>query len=448
MASRDMTKGSERTHLIAYAWPLILGNLLQLAYNAVDSIIAGRFIGKEALAAEGVAGPVMNLVILAISGMCIGAGVLMSEFFGAGKKERLRETVGTMLLSGGAVCLAVTLLGLALTPVLLYALQVPGDIFDIAVLYLRVTFLGAPFTFLYNALSAALKSVGDTKTPLWFLACSAILNAVLDLIFLGIFRFGILCSAVTTVVAEAVSAMLALIYLRKKVRDLWPGKGEWRIERTLGKKMLHYGLPTALQQAIQPICKLLIQGNVNALGLHAIAAFHACTRVDDFACIPEQSISSGMSTLIAQNRGAGKQERIRRGFLEGMKLEASYWVLIGLVTMIFRRYFVAAFVTGEGADTVITLGSEYLFYMAFFYLWPAMTNGVQGYFRGMGQMGITMVSTFIQAGLRALCSFFLTKTMGISGIAISSCIGWSCMLLFEVPLAVKSMRSLKTEKST
>ena len=200
---RNMTKGAPLGHLFLYAVPLLLGNWLQLAYNAVDSIIAGRFIGQDALAAEGVAGPVMNLVILAISGLCIGAGVLMSEAFGARETTRLKETLATTLLFGAALCCAAAALGCALTPWILRALAVPDSIFGITGIYLRITFLGAPFTFFYNALAAGLKSVGDSKTPLKFLAFSAVLNAVLDLILIGGLGFGIVCSAVTTVVAEA-----------------------------------------------------------------------------------------------------------------------------------------------------------------------------------------------------------------------------------------------------
>ena len=190
---RDMTKGAPLGHLFLYAVPLLLGNWLQLAYNAVDSIIAGRFIGQDALAAEGVAGPVMNLVILAISGLCIGA----------------------------ALCCAAAALGCALTPWILRALAVPDSIFGITGIYLRITFLGAPFTFFYNALAAGLKSVGDSKTPLKFLAFSAVLNAVLDLILIGGLGFGIVCSAVTTVVAEAGSTRATSSSFRARAWTVW-----------------------------------------------------------------------------------------------------------------------------------------------------------------------------------------------------------------------------------
>ena len=177
----DMTTGRPGPLLWQYALPLMLGNWLQLAYNAVDSIIAGRFIGQEALAAEGIAGPVMNLVILAISGLCIGAGVLMSEAFGAKDFPRLRAVLATTLLFGAGLCCAVAALGVLAAPLLLRALAVPADIFGITTVYLRITFLGAPFTFFYNALAAGFKAVGDAKTPLKFLAFSALLLSLIHI---------------------------------------------------------------------------------------------------------------------------------------------------------------------------------------------------------------------------------------------------------------------------
>lgn len=429
----DMTTGAPRSLLLRHALPLLLGNWLQLSYNAIDTIIAGRFLGQNALAAEGIAGPVMNLVILAITGLCIGAGVLMSEAFGAKDFHRLRQILANTLLVGFSVCCFLALAGIALAKPILSFLAVPGEIFDISATYLRITFLGAPFTFCYNALTAGLKSVGDADTPLKFLAFSAILNSVLDLVFLGILHFGILCSALTTVFAEAVCAGLALHHLIHRMPQLCPKVEHWHLNPVLLRQILEYGGPTALQQAIQPVCKVLIQGQVNTLGVSAIAAFNAVTRADDFACIPAQSISSAISTYIAQNRGAGTLERIRPGFRTGIRLELCYWVLIGTLTALLRVPLVSLFVTGDGSAAVITLGSQYLSWMALFYLLPAMTNGVQGFFRGMGKMYTTMLGTFLQAGLRTVCTYLLVPRLGLTAIAFSCAIGWCAMLLFEVP---------------
>lgn len=430
---RDMTKGAPLQHLFFYAVPLLFGNWLQLAYNAADSVIAGRFIGQDALAAEGIAAPVMNLVILAISGLCIGAGVLMSEAYGARRTERLRQTLATTLLFGALLCCGVALAGIAVTPQLLRLLAVPPEIADITGIYLRITFLGAPFTFFYNALAAGLKSVGDSKTPLKFLAFSAVLNIVLDLIFIGGLGFGIVCSAVTTVAAEAASAVLAMVYMVRHVPQLCPQRGQWRIRPELLGPVLRYGAVTALQQAVQPICKLLIQGQVNALGVQVIAAFNAATRVDDFAFTPEQSLAAAITTYIAQNRGAGQKQRIRPGFAAGLRLELGYWVLVGSVTWCLRKPMIALFVSGQGAQSVVAQGAAYLGCMAVLYGLPALTNGFQGFYRGMGKMTTTLLGTCTQAGLRALFAALLAPRVGLPGIAAACALGWAAMLLFEVP---------------
>lgn len=428
-----MTEGNIARHLIRYSVPLVLGNVFQLTYNAVDAMIAGRFIGKEALAAEGMASPVMNIVILGISGVCMGAGVLMSEFFGAKQYEKLKREMSTAILFGLYFSLAVIALGIIFTPALLRALHVPEELMGMTAIYLRIIFVGAPFTYFYNALSAALKSVGDSKTPLKFLMFSSVLNGVLDLIFIGLLGFGIVCSAVTTVIAEAVSAGLSIWYVYRKIPMLQLGRGEFVIDKGLLKTTLQYGSVTALQQSCQPVGKVLIQGSVNMLGVDVIAAYNAVTRIDDFACLPEQSISHGITTFVAQNRGAGKTDRMRKGFRQGLMLEFGYWVCICATVLLLGKTLVGLFVTGESAAAIVAVGGQYLGTMAFFYIYPAFTNGFQGFYRGMGMMKMTLLGTFIQTALRVVCTWILTPAMGIHGVAFACAAGWSVMLLVEVP---------------
>lgn len=443
MAAANMTQGSITRHLIQYSVPLILGNLFQLTYNAVDSIIAGRFIGKDALAAAGMAAPVMNLVILGISGVCIGAGVLMSEFFGAEKYEKLKQEMATMTLFGLCFSLTVVVIGIFCTPMLLTALNVPDGLLEMTTVYLRIIFLGAPFTYFYNALSSALKSVGDSKTPLKFLMFSSILNGVLDLIFIGMLGFGIVCSAITTVIAEAFSAGLSIWYVYRKIPLLQLRKGQFCMDRELLKKTLQYGSVTALQQSCQPIGKILIQGSVNTLGVDAIAAFNAVNRIDAFACLPEQSIAHGITTFIAQNRGAKKYDRMRKGFRKGLKLEFFYWICICSVVLLIRKPLVGLFVAGEGAAEIVALGCQYLGTMAFFYIFPGFTNGFQGFYRGMGMMKMTLLGTFIQTSLRVIATLILVPHIGIYGVSFACAIGWSVMLLVEIPYYFVVRKNIK-----
>lgn len=443
---RDMTKGSAVEHLWKYALPLLLGNWFQMGYHVVDSIIVGRLIGRDALAAVGIASPVMNLVILGISGLCLGAGVLMSEYFGAKDWKKLRIQFSTTLLSGAVLSGLIALAGILFVFLITKLLAVPESIAGMTALYLRITFLGAPFTFFYNALAAALKSVGDSKTPLKFLMFASLLNGILDLIFIGCLGFGITCSAITTVIAEMVSAILAVIYTMKHIPEVWPKREEWTVNRQMLSKTYQYGGVTALQQSVQPIGKLLIQGQVNALGVDVIAAYNAVTRVSDFAFTPEQSIAQAMTTYIAQNRGAKQKDRVMQGLKVGLILEFCYWIMVGSVTGIFKRPIMSFFVTGEGAQSVISLGVRYLSLMAVFYLWPAMTNGIQGFFRGMGKLKITLLGTFIQTSLRVLMTYLLAPSMGMEGIAYGCVIGWSVMLIVEIPLCIQELHKMGEKK--
>ncbi len=438
---RDMTKGAAIGHLSAYALPLILGNWFQMGYNAIDSIIVGRFIGKDALAAVGIASPLMNLTILSISGLCVGAGVLLSEFFGAKNFKALRAQFSTMILSGAALSLFIALLGILITHPVLRLLQVPEEIMDTTAIYVRITLLGAPFTFFYNALAAALKSVGDSKTPLKFLMFASILNGVLDILLIGYFGLGIVCSAATTVVAQAFSALLALLYLVKNLPELCPQKGEWTINKEYLKKTFQFGGVSALQQSVQPIGKILIQGQVNLLGVNVIAAFNAVSRIDAFALVPSQSIGQSVTTYIAQNRGAKKKDRITNGYLVGVGLEIAYWLFFGTITLLFKKPIMSLFVAGEDARGIIEIGAEYLSVMAFFYFLPGMTNCVQGFFRGMGKLKVTLCGTIIQTGVRVITTYAIAQTMGIRGIAYACAIGWTLMLVWEIPVCIKELRN-------
>jgi len=428
----NMTEGNIAKHLISYSIPLILGNLFQLTYNAVDSIIVGRFIGREALAAVGTAAPVMDIIILGISGICIGASVLMSNFFGAGKEDMVKKEMATTAMFGLYFSLIIVALGMLIATPLMRGLSVPEEILSITTTYLRIIFIGAPFTFFYNAIASALKSVGDSKTPLKFLMFCSVLNGLLDVVFIGFLGFGIVCSAMTTVFAEALSAILCIAYVYRKIPLLQLKLSEFKIDKGLLKETLQLGTVTALQQSIQPIAKLLIQGAVNPMGVDVIAAFNAVQKVEAYACLPEQSISNGMTTFIAQNAGAKKGKRISKGFRVGMLLEFCYWTMLCVVVLALREPIMTLFVGSEN-PAIVGLGGDYLKLMAFFLLLPGFTNGMQGYYRGRKCMKMTLLGTFIQASIRAVCVYLLAPVAGMNGVAYACALGWSVMLLVEIP---------------
>ena len=429
---RDMTKGTISSQLIRFSIPLVLGNLFQLTYNAVDSIVVGRFAGEEALAAVGTAGPVMNIMILGITGICIGASVLMSEFFGSGNHDKLKKEVATTLLFGCYFSLAIVILGLFFSGAVIRLLLVPEEIIEDSTVYLRLILIGMPFTFFYNGVASALRSVGDSRTPVRFLAVASVLNAVLDLVFVAGFHMGVFGAALSTVIAEGVSAFLCIFYIYRKVPLLRLEPKDFSMDRELLKLTVKHGAVTALQQSCQPIGKLLIQGFINPLGVSTIAAFQAVNRVDDFAFTPEQSISSGMMTFVAQNRGAGNGGRVKKGFRTGLFIEFCYWMIICIVILLVKEPVMKLFVSrGDGA--MVRIGADYLGLMAFFYLLPAFTNGIQGFFRGMGNMAITLISTLIQISVRVVFVYLLVPTMGMKGVPYACLIGWICMLFYQVP---------------
>ena len=426
---KKMTQGSIVRHLLAYALPLILGNFFQLTYNEVDSIIIGKFAGEGALAAVSASNPVMTIVILGVSGISIGASVLMSRFFGAGDEASLRREVATTILFGGALSLAVFALGMPLAVPILRLMSVPQEILPMAGTYLRIIFVGFLFTFQYNILAAALRSVGDSRTPVIFLALASVLNGTLDAVFIAVLHWGVAGAGLATVIAEAVSALLCLAYMRRRVPLLRLRLSELRIDRGLLAETMRSGSITALQQACQPVGKLLIQRAINAQGVGMIAAFNAVSRVDDFACIPEQSISSGMMTCVAQNRGAGQTQRVRETLRRGMALELGYGVLICIVTLLGKTPVMRLF-AAQDSEQMVVMGVDYLTWMAFFYLLPGLTNGIQGYFRGMGEMKTTLIATAIQISVRTLVVYLLVPRAGLTAAAWACAIGWACMLVY------------------
>lgn len=439
--TKDMTSGSIPKHLISFAVPMVLGNLFQLTYNAVDSIIVGRFVGTNALAAVGSANPIMNIVIFFIVGICMGTSVLMSEYFGAGDIKKLKREISTSMIVGMSFTIIMSVGCIFLSKYILLITQTPLEIIPDANLYLTTIFGGLIFTFIYNIYSATLRSMGDSKTPIIFLIFSSILHIFLDIIFVVSFKLGVRGVATSTVISEATSCILCILYVYKKMPLLRFSRSEIVVDKSLLKNTINYSWVTALQQTCLYVGKLLVQGSVNTLGVNSIATFNAVTRIDDFVLTPEQSISNGMTTFTAQNRGGDKYERIKKGFCYGMIIEAIYWLIVIGPVYFGSSHIMKLFVPDSGAQ-VIHLGVIYLESMAFFYILPGMTNGLQGYFRGMGDLKITLGSTFTQIVVRVICSYIFAPHFGIAGVAFACFVGWIAMLLYEIPQYVKQKKEL------
>ncbi len=444
----DMTKGRIIPQLTEFTIPLVLGNLFQLTYNAADSVIVGRFVGDDALAAVGTAGPIMNMVILFISGMCMGAGILMSMYYGQKNYQVLERQISTTLLGGLAFSVAVAVLLLLLAHPILLLLQVPGDIIGPAGIYLRIIFVGLVFTFIYNFFSNTLRALGDSKVPLYFLIISAVLNVAGDMFFVVVLKWGVPGSALATVLSEALCCLCCVMYIKKKVPLLCLGK-KWRVfDGSLLARTFSYGITSALQQMCVQLGKICVQTVVNVQGVAFIAAFTAINRVDDFAMTPQQNIAHASTTFMAQNRGAGNIRRMKKGFLCSVLLELAYTAVVFAVVFAFARPIMQLFVD-DGSEEVISLGVSYLKLIAFMYVMPAATNTIQGFFRGIGDLKVTLISTVLNMSARFLAAWLMIHVMhgGFDRLAWANFFGWVAMLALQIPLFTIHWRKEKAEES-
>lgn len=441
----DMTSGKITPQLVKFTIPLVLGNFCQLTYNATDSIIVGRYLGTNALAAVGVASPIMNIAIFFIIGICLGMSILMSEFFGAGNYVKLRHEVTTSIIGGGIFTLLLSGLGILFAGPILRLLATPEIILADAVLYLRIILGGLIFTFGYNIYASSLRGMGNAKLPLYFLAASALLNIVMDLLFILKLQMGIEGAALATIAAEALSALFCWVYVELKVPLLRFRRKDWVFDRTLLRVTANYSFVTAMQQITLHLGKLMVQGAVNTLGVASIAAFNAVVRMDDYVMTPQQNIGHANTTFIAQNRGGGKFQRIMKGYLIGLRMELIYTLIVSVAIFACARPIMELFLD-KGEGEAIQAGINYLHIMAFIYWMPALTNIIQGLFRGMGKMKITLNSTFVQMVGRVIAAFPLAYWFGLKGIVIACFIGWVGMLSYELPFFLKQWKTIKEEQ--
>ena len=437
--TKDLTTGKIMPILVNFTVPLVLGNLFQLTYNAVDSIIVGHFVGKEALAAVGICNPVSTLMILFLNGLCMGASILMGIQYGAKDYETLHRQISTTMLSGAIFSFFLTLVCVIFAVPILLLLQVDPSIMDMTVEYLRIIFLGLMFTFLYNFFSSTLRALGDSASPLYFLIISAVLNIFGDQFFVIVLKAGSNGCAISTVLSEALCCLFCIIYIQKKVPILRLGKKWLVFDAGLLKKTIAYGWASAMQQATVQMGKIAIQALVNTMGVSVAAAFAVVNRIDDFAITPEQNIAHAMTALMAQNKGAGKKDRMREGFRCGMILELVYGAAVMLICLGFARPLMALFVKDE---EVIGHGVVYLHLIAVMYILPAITNAIQGFFRGIGDLKVTLMSSFTNMTVRVIAAapMILLWDFGIEALPYSYLAGWIAMLLVETPLMLRIYR--------
>ncbi|MGM9946459.1 MATE family efflux transporter [Floccifex sp.] len=425
MNSIDFTSGTSWKQILGFAIPLMLGNFFQLTYNVCDSIIVGRFASKEALAAIGTSDSILTLLTLAVSGICIGASVLMSQFFGAHQFKEMQEEFSTLLCMGSVFGMIVMILGLLSCEMILKSMNVPYEILSSAKLYLNISFSGLPFIVLYNICSSGLRSISNAKIPTLSLILSSITNIGLDLLFVCGFSWSVFGAGLATVLSQALSFFICLFYIQRKEKRL---KMSFVCKKEYMYLTMRYGFFSALQQCAQPIGKLCIQGMVNSLGIYAMAAFNAIGKIEDIGLVPGRTLSDAMMTFVAQNKGANQEKRMEKGFKEGMFLEFVFGLCISFLLFCFRKPLMSLFTDNE---SIIYQGISYFSVMFIAYALSNLANGNQGYFRGIGKMKITLLGTITQISIRTIASFIWIEKYCLKGVGFACMTGWIVQFIWQ-----------------
>ncbi len=439
--SKDMTKGSPIRLMLFFAFPLLIGNLLQQTYSMIDAAIVGRYLGTQALASVGATSSVQFLVLGFCMGMCNGFSVPVARFFGAGDYARMRNCIAhaVTLTAGAAVLLTVACA--LLCPWILKILSITEDIYDNAYIYLIIIFLGMPFTLLYNLLSSILRAVGDSRTPFLFLAFSTVLNIGLDLLCILVFSWGCAGAAIATITAQAVSGIGCLIFISRRFKALVPTQRDRKLTRSGVGMMLGMGLPMGLQFSITAIGSMVMQSANNGLGSIYVSGFTAAARIKQFAMSPFDAIATSVSVFCSQNAGAKQAGRIRKGFVQGLFAGVFYGICAGLVLIFFGRTLSLIFVSPDAAD-VLDASAKYLRYMGYFYWSLGFLNVCRMCTQGLGFSGRAVISGVMEMIARIFVSFVFVGTYGFTAICCADQTAWMMACVYIVPMCLYCIRKV------
>ena len=421
----DLTQGGITTTLLQFTLPMLAGSLLQQCYNIADTLIVGQCIGSNALAAVGSAYTLMVFLISILLGLSMGSGTVFSLQYGAGDLSALRRSIYVSLLLIGTVTVLLNVaVFLWLDPILRW-LQVPYDVYPLMRNYLWIIFWGIAFTFLYNFYAALLRAVGDSVTPLWFLAVSVVLNIGLDLFLILVLDQGIEGAAVATVIAQGMAASGILLYTYTTRPELRLHRKDMRFDRSSLKEITSFSTLTCVQQSVMNFGILMVQGLVNSFGTAVMAAFAAAVKIDSFAYMPVQEFGNAFSTFVAQNFGARKGDRIRRGVRSAFLITIVFSLVISLLVFFFAKPLMLIFVRPDEAE-ILRIGTEYLRIEGTFYLGIGILFLLYGYYRAIRMPGMSVVLTILSLGTRVVLSYWLASipSIGVTGIWWSIPIGW------------------------
>ena len=419
----DLTEGKISRSLLLFALPMMVGNLLQQFYNIADTLIVGRVLGSNALAAVGSAYTLMTFLTSIFLGLSMGSGALFSIYKGKNDQDSLRNAI----VHAFALIMAVTVLLNVLVYIgidpILHFLRVPDEVWDGMKAYLLVIFAGIIATSLYNYFSCLLRALGNSTIPLVFLAVSAVLNIGLDLLFVAVLPWGIRGAALATVIAQYVSGIGITLYVLLKCRDLLPSREDLQFNRQILGEIGNLSSMTCVQQSVMNFGILMVQGLVNSFGPVVMAAFAAAVKIDTFAYLPVQDFGNAYSTFIAQNYGAGKKDRIRKGTRESFLISFLFCIVISAVVCIFAAPLMRIFVSAK-ETAVIASGVRYLRIEGAFYCGIGCLFLLYGYYRAVKKPGMSVILTVISLGTRVALAYILSAYIGETGIWMAIPIGW------------------------
>ncbi len=440
--TKDMTNGSPMKLILGFSIPLLFGFLFQQFYNVVDTIIVGRFLGVDDLASVGATGSINFLIIGFCIGVCNGFSIPISHKFGAKDYTDMRKYVANCIWLTAAFAIVMTVVTTCLCKDILILMKTPEDIIDGAYRYIWVIFLGIPTTYLYNMLSGVIRALGDSKTPLIFLIISSFLNIGLDLIFIINFHMGVAGAAWATVISQAVSGILCLLYICKKVEILHIKREEMKPDSHKMKILCNMGVPMGLQYSITAIGSVILQSATNTLGSIAVASTTASGRISGFMASPFDAMGSTMATYSGQNIGANKLERVGKGMKSCIIIGAVYSVLALLVSLLFSRNLGMLFVDASETEILDNIRTHLVTFTAFYF--PlALVNIIRFTIQGVGFPRFAILAGVFEMVARALSGVFLVPRLGFLGACLGSPLAWILADIFLIPAYFHVINRLK-----
>lgn len=409
--------------MLLFSLPLMVGNLLQQLYNLVDTWVVGRFVGADALAAVGASYSLMVFLTSVYIGLCMGSGSAFSMFFGKRDEDSMKKSFFSSFVLIGAVSIIINIGVYLFMDPLISILQIPESIRQMTEEYMSVIFAGMFFVFIYNYFANLLRSVGNSVVPLVFLAISAVLNIVLDLLFVPVWEWGVFGAALATIIAQGVSAVGIAICVYVKYPELRIEKKHMKLEIGIVKRVFNMSFFTSLQQSVMNFGILMIQGLVNSFGTSVMAAFAAAVKIDTFAYMPAQDFGNGFSTYIAQNYGAGKGERIKQGIKKAVISSGIFCVCISVIVCVFARPLMMIFIDPSESE-IIDIGVVYLRIEGAFYIGIGMLFLLYGFYRGVSRPAMSLVLTVISLGSRVAIAYAFAGILGVNIIWAAVPIGW------------------------